>query len=397
MARATILIRDPRYVGRGQPGPVYIPRASRRDAIVLRSSVTTRPNTVWLGFSALAIASAMFIAWNVPNMSTISTIPASQHVAAIFGPGETTVFPKTQARPKIGFDFAARWAQVRSDEGPMGPADYEEPEYTGALGFTTRVQTVSFTKQGGGGFQLASADPSVSISGIDDSISADDLAKREKIERLRQEMMTNPANQTALAKMDEVERYLWEVYTRSPIKKDGAGDFTWKDPAAAKHVGMSLPTYVISGMDPDFREQLYHAGRAMDADGIHWAILSAFRDDYRQRLASGFKASAGNSLHGGSRRVGGYGHGRAIDITSADGDMEDVWHWIDKHGGKYGLTRPMPGRDPAHIQSRGDWRAVAHNLKRDRLKTSVAKADPDGTKAAASKTGKSKRVANASK
>jgi hypothetical protein len=394
MARATILIRDPRYLGRAQPGPVYIPRASRRDAIALRSSMG-RPNTVWLGFSAFAIASAMFIAWNIPNIPNMTNISAGRQAASMFTP-DTTVYRRAPAQPHVGIDFAARWAQVRSDEGPMGPAAYEEPEYTGLAGFTTRVRTVSFTKPGaGGGFQLASADPSVSIGSIDDSISAETIAKREKMERLRQEMMNDPATQVALTKMDEVERYLWDVYLRSPIKKDGAGDFTWKDPAAAKHMGIALPTYVISGMDPDFREQLYHAGRAMDADGIRWALLSAFRDDYRQKLASGYKASAGNSLHGGSRRVGGYGHGRAVDVTSADGDMGDVWHWIDRKGGKYGLTRPMPGRDPAHIQSRGDWRAVAHNLKRERLKTTVASAATDET-AAQGKTSKSKRVANAS-
>ena len=91
--------------------------------------------------------------------------------------------------------------------------------------------------------------------------------------------------------MDEVDEYLWEVYQRVPIKKDGGGDFTWKDPAAAKRVNMSLQDYVIRGMDRDFREQLYHAGRAMDAEGVRWSMLSAFRDDYRQRIATGFKAS----------------------------------------------------------------------------------------------------------
>jgi hypothetical protein len=109
-------------------------------------------------------------------------------------------------------------------------------------------------------------------------------------------------------------------------------------------------------MDPGFRQQLYRAGRAMDADGIQWSMLSAFRDDYRQRLASGFKARTGNSLHGGSRRTGGYGHGRAIDITTAEGDAAVVWRWVDVHGSKYGLQRPMPGNDPAHIQQAGESR-----------------------------------------
>jgi hypothetical protein len=167
--------------------------------------------------------------------------------------------------------------------------------------------------------------------------------------------------------MDEVDAYLWEVYLRVPVKKDGSGDFTWKDPAAAKRVNMSLQDYVIGGMDPEFREQLYHAGKAMDAAGLEWSLLSAFRDDYRQKLASGFKASVGNSLHGGSRRTGGYGHGRAIDITGTDGSMHDVWQWIDAHGAKYGLYRPMPGNDPAHIQQRGDWNKIALALRQARV------------------------------
>ncbi len=168
--------------------------------------------------------------------------------------------------------------------------------------------------------------------------------------------------------MEDVDQYLWEVYQRSPIKKDGTGDFTWKDPIAAKRVNMSLPDYVIAGMDPDFREQLYHAGRAMDAAGLKWTMLSAFRDDYRQRLASGFKARTGNSLHGGSRVTGGYGHGRAVDITNAEGSSDDVWDWLDDNGAKYGLYRPMPDNDPAHTQSRGDWRKLANTLRTARVK-----------------------------
>ncbi len=181
--------------------------------------------------------------------------------------------------------------------------------------------------------------------------------------------------------LEEVDDYLWEVYQRQPIKRDSTGDFTWKDPAAAKRMGLALEDYVIGGMDPSFRQRLYAAGRAMDADGIQWSMLSAFRDDYRQRLASGFKASTGNSLHGGSRRTGGYGHGRAIDITSAEGDAEVVWKWLDVHGSKYGLSRPMPGADPAHIQEAGE----SHNR-------SVAKRGGRG-KVAATKHSRQKRKA----
>jgi hypothetical protein len=176
------------------------------------------------------------------------------------------------------------------------------------------------------------------------------------------------ADEEAAARLGEVGQYLWEVYQRAPNKRDQSGDFTWKDPASAERFGMSMPDYVIGGMDPDFREQLYHAGRAMDAAGIKWVILSAFRDDYRQGLASGYKASAGNSLHGGGARTGGYGHGRAVDVTSDGEDVEAVWKWLDAHGAKFGLYRPMPGVDPGHVQSRGEWRKLATALRQARIK-----------------------------
>jgi hypothetical protein len=192
--------------------------------------------------------------------------------------------------------------------------------------------------------------------------------------------------------MEEVDRYLWEVYQRAPTKRDGSGDFTWKDPAAAARAGMSLPEYAIGGMDPDFREQLFHAGQAMDAAGIRWSLLSAFRDDYRQGLAAGFKAKVGNSLHGGSRATGGYGHGRAIDITNADGDADVVWRWLDAHGAKFGLHRPIPGRDPAHVQSRGDWHKLGLALREGRLRAAEAARVAEGE----ATPGKGRVVAKAS-
>ncbi len=167
--------------------------------------------------------------------------------------------------------------------------------------------------------------------------------------------------------MDEVDEYLWAVCERSPTKQDSTGDFTWKDSAAALHLGMSVKTYVIGGMDPDLRELLYHAGLAMDAAGIHWTILSAFRDDYRQSLASGLKAHTNNSLHGGSAATGGYGHGCAVDIKDADGNSDNAWHWLDKNSAKIGLQRLLPRADPAHVQPRGPWHALAVTLRNYRL------------------------------
>jgi hypothetical protein len=148
-------------------------------------------------------------------------------------------------------------------------------------------------------------------------------------------------------------------------------------------MGISMPGYVIGGMDRDFREQLYHAGRAMDAAGVRWAILSAFRDDYRQSIASGLKAGASYSLHGGKARTGGYGHGQAVDVTGEDGDKEEaVWQWLDRHGSKYGLYRPMPGADPAHVQSRGDWHRLAVAMRDSRIRAA------EDNRASGSKTAK---------
>ena len=59
-----------------------------------------------------------------------------------------------------------------------------------------------------------------------------------------------------------------------------------------------------------------------------------------------------------------------VDLTGTDGtDMGDVWDWIDDHGAKYGLFRPMPGYDPAHIQAGGDWHRIAASLREGRTHT----------------------------
>ena len=71
-------------------------------------------------------------------------------------------------------------------------------------------------------------------------------------------------------------------------------------------------------------------------------------------------------------RTGGYGHGRAIDITSAEGDPEPVWKWLDQHGAKYGLHRPMPGADPAHVQPVGEWHKSSVATRDARSRTAAA-------------------------
>ena len=134
------------------------------------------------------------------------------------------------------------------------------------------------------------------------------------------------------------------------------GDFTWKDPIAAKKAGMSLKDYVIGGMDPGFKLKLYRALRAMDDAGHMPGITSAFRDDYRQSIASGRKAASDSSYHGGSWR-GGYGHGLAADLVSVKGEnrsqryaaTQELWKWIDAHEKELGVARPYLNRDPPHV------------------------------------------------
>jgi hypothetical protein len=180
-----------------------------------------------------------------------------------------------------------------------------------------------------------------------------------------------------------IDEYLWSFYERTPkvdmnkvterikatVKKKGKtrtviktiikyvlGDFTWKDPIAAQRAGMSLADYVIGGMDRRFKLKLYHALRAMDDAGLMPGITSAFRDDYRQSIASGQKAASDSSYHGGSRR-GGYGHGLAADLVSVKGETrleryassKELWKWIDAHENELGIGRPYLDRDPPHV------------------------------------------------
>jgi hypothetical protein len=181
-----------------------------------------------------------------------------------------------------------------------------------------------------------------------------------------------------------IDEYLWSLYERTPkvdtnkvterikttvktkkgktrtvtktITKYVVADFAWKDPIAAQRAGMSLKDYVIGGMNRGFKLKLFRALRAMDDAGFMPGITSAFRDDYRQSIASGNKAASDSSFHGGSRR-GGYGHGMAVDLVSVKGETrlqrfavsEELWKWIDAHEAELGVGRPYLDRDPPHV------------------------------------------------
>jgi hypothetical protein len=228
-----------------------------------------------------------------------------------------------------------------------------------------------------------------------------------------------------------IDRYLWSVYQRAPkvdchnvservkvtVTKKGKTrtvtktvsklvdeDFTWKDPKAAQRVGMSLQDYVIGGMDRSFKLKLYHALRAMDDAGLEPGITSAFRDDYRQAIATGKKAASDSSYHGGSRR-GGYGHGMAADLVSVKGatraqrwlSTEILWKWVDAHGQEFGVGRPYLDRDPPHVGPI-DGKEYAAKRGQGRAKTKVARLEPKKRpgSAAGSDRSKTKNVRTAS-
>ena len=180
-----------------------------------------------------------------------------------------------------------------------------------------------------------------------------------------------------------IDRFLWALYQRTPkedtlkvheqrkvtVKKKRKTvtvtrtftrlvdqDFTWKDPKAAEKAGMPMMDYVIGGMDRSFKLKLFHTLHAAEQAGLSPGITSAFRDDYRQSIASGLKAATDRSYHGGSFR-GGYGRGLAADVVSVKGgtraqrwvSTENLWKWIDAHGKEFGIGRPYLDKDPPHV------------------------------------------------
>jgi hypothetical protein len=205
-----------------------------------------------------------------------------------------------------------------------------------------------------------------------------------------------------------IDRFLWTLYERTPkedaiktqerrkvtVRKKGRmvtvtktfttladEDFAWKDPKAAEHVGMSMSDYVIGGVDRDFKLKLFHMLQAAEEAGLSPGITSAFRDDYRQSIASGLKAANDRSYHGGSSR-GGYGHGLAADIVSVKGETraqrlassDILWNWVDEHGKEFGIGRPYLDRDPPHVAPiDGKEYADHHHGMKSRLARLAAK------------------------
>jgi hypothetical protein len=246
-----------------------------------------------------------------------------------------------------------RAAFVYSDVAPSGP--------DASLAFTDSNVGSAFPDRGVGR-ALSDLETRVALGGLDAKPDASD---------------------ECLGAEDCIDQYLWSIYKRTrkldtvkvperisvTVKKKGktrtvtktifkfvAEDFTWKDLKAAENVGMSVPEYVIGGMDRGFKLKLYRLFRMLDDAGLAPGMTSGFRDDYRQSIASGTKAATDRSYHGGSLR-GGYGHGLAADIVSVLGETraerwistETLWKWIDVHSKQTGIGRPYLDRDPPHI------------------------------------------------
>jgi hypothetical protein len=108
--------------------------------------------------------------------------------------------------------------------------------------------------------------------------------------------------------------------------------------------------------------------RAAEEAGLSPGITSAFRDNYRQSIASGLRAATDRSYHGGSFR-GGYGHGLAADVVSVSGETRDqrwtssegLWKWIDARGKEFGIGRPYLDNDPPHVAPIDGKEYAAHH------------------------------------
>jgi hypothetical protein len=315
-------------------------------------------------------------------------------------------------------------AEVLSAEVPP-PAPMADPEprdvaaaaesmaqpVTGTASAPEEPRSIVLASLGDPAEVLPAPDAAVSTSGAPLQEAA---TKAARIELVGECLVVEPC----------IDQFLWTLYQRTPkedtikqresrkvtIKRKGKqvtvtrsftklveNDFTWKDPHAAERVGMSMMDYVIGGMDRSFKLKLFHMLYAAEAAGLQPGITSAFRDDYRQGIASGLKAASNRSYHGGSLR-GGYGRGLAADIVSVSGtnraqrwaSTETLWKWVDANGKQFGVGRPYLAYDPPHVgpidgpeyaSRRGGAKTASAEVKKKRHKQ-VAQAKPAAAKRA---------------
>jgi hypothetical protein len=280
--------------------------------------------------------------------------------------------------PFLLADFGLAYAPTATETGNIA---IDNADVARAAELVTRTDTTAASDEPESFVQVASTDPSQILPSETPPMPAaaagtSDLVPKD-LEVVNSLEILDGCQVTDIC----IDRYLWALYQQTPkedtikvqeqrkvtVKKKTITvtrsftrlvdeDFTWKDPKAAEKAGMSMMDYVIGGMDRGFKRKLFQVLRAAEQAGLSPGITSAFRDDYRQSIASGLKAATDRSWHGGSFR-GGYGNGLAADVVSVGGGTraqrwvatENLWKWIDAHGNEFGIGRPYLDRDPPHV------------------------------------------------
>ena len=357
----------------------------------------------WL--AGLGSASTGYIAASIENAGAKSIV--ERHEPTLVASTEPTVIPQATvvANAAVGDVEMVTAAEATPRKATDVTASLDEPKTFVVASLPDSSQVLAPEASSAGRAQASTPDPAPekaadAAAGLDEpkpyvvasltdpsqvfppegvSANAPDAVP----DNVQQAVTTIEINEECLVAEICIDRYLWALYERAPkvdaikvheqrkvtIKRKGKTktvtrtftrrvdeDFTWKDPKAAERVGMSMIDYVIGGMDRKFKLKLFHTLHAAEQAGLQPGITSAFRDDYRQGIASGLKAATDRSYHGGSTR-GGYGRGLAADIVSVKGNSraqrwvstEKLWKWIDANGKDYGIGRPYLDRDPPHV------------------------------------------------
>jgi len=382
----------------GQVAGASTPDPARNDGREAVSSIESAPQATAMGSTAVAKADGAMATESMTGTGTdtsaASDAPKSIVVAAL---PDSAQMPPNQPPPVQMATVATpdpvpddTKAAVSSTDGAPQPIAMGNAVVASADVASTAESSGTATDTG-----AASDQPkSIVVAALPDAATT--LPPESPPVQVASASTSDPMQKDAKEAVDSVEildecfvvdpcidRYLWALYQRTPkmdsikeqerrkvtVKRKGKTvtvtrsftklvdeDFAWKDPKAAEQARMTMMDYVIGGMDRGFKLKLFHVLHAAEEAGLSPGITSAFRDDYRQSIASGLKAATDRSYHGGSFR-GGYGHGLAADIVSVKGatraqrwiSTESFWKWIDEHGKEFGIGRPYLDRDPPHV------------------------------------------------
>ena len=376
-------------------------------------------------YPAAVIAGWAFVSTASPRIENSAVAHAVDHLApSLTARIDTMARPQTNAQRAIGMSYvigdtpevaaaAELVAKSVSYMQPVAASTAAEPE-------TKAVEPNPFVlaSLGDPAQILPSETPSVPTATAN---AADPLPQETRPQETRTAPPRIEIIGECLVKEPCIDQYLFALYERAPkedtikeiekrkveVKRRGKlvtitrsftklveNDFTWKDPNAAERAGMSMSDYVIGGMDKSFKLKLFYMLQAAENAGLQPGISSAFRDDYRQSIASGLKAASNRSYHGGSLR-GGYGRGLAADIVSVNGvnraqrwtSNEALWKWVDANGKKFGIGRPYLAFDPPHVgpidgpeyvSRRGGTRTAGADVRKRQVAARSSSAKPSG-------------------